>query len=168
MNMLDAQITTPEDAKTAIQEYIDNRLREWAEWFKKDTGLGIGYPPCSIEYRLMTEGFVVREYLGLKPMPVHANAEEIEVLIREMTAQNRKMAEVLKYYYLHSGGIRQSAHQLGMSHTQFEMQLNLGRWWLAGRLSTKFEIKKLMRYIVDTTPHNKEIKKDKQNKKSFE
>lgn len=147
MSTNNVDITTPEDAKSAILNYIDDRLEEWAEWCKKGSRLGIGYPPCSIEYRLMTEGHVVREYIGLRPTPVHATAEEMENLIREMVVQNHKMADVIKYYYLNPGGIRHNARKLGMSHAHFETHLNIGRWWLAGRLTTQGRVKELTSYF---------------------
>lgn len=148
MNTSDADIKISEDAKAAILSYIDDRLREWAEWFKRGARLGVGYPPCSIEYRLMTEGHVPREYYGLKPMPTHAAAEEMETLIAEMAAQNRKMADIIKCYYLQSGGIRRNARELHISHASFEMHLNTSRWWLAGRLSLTAPIKQLMKRVM--------------------
>lgn len=147
-------IKTPEDAKVLILKYIDNRLHEWANWFKKGSRAGIGYPPHSIEYRLMTEGHVIKEYLGIKPLPTHADAEEIESLMVEMMAQNRKMAEVIKNYYFEVGGIRCHAKKLKMGHAQFENHLHSARWWLAGRLSTKPEIKQLMAYITQVQALN--------------
>lgn len=148
MKILDVDIVTAEDAKAAILRYIDDRLKEWAQWSKCGTRVGIGYPSCSVEYRLMTEGHVDRSYVGLKPMPTYPAAEEMENLIKEMTVQHRKMADVIKYYYLHAGGIRRHARKLCMSHAQFEMHLNTSRWWLAGRLSTTAPIKKLMGYVM--------------------
>jgi len=138
---------TPEDAKSLILQYIDNCLEEWAEWSRKGAHLGLGYPPCAIEYRLMTEGHVTRGYSGLTPLPTHPLAEEIEKLMREMAALNRKMSEVITHYYLHPGGIREQARKLGMSHAHFEMHLNTARWWFAGRLSSKEQVKELTRYF---------------------
>jgi hypothetical protein len=149
-----------EDAKTAILRYLDHRLREWAAWSKQGARLGLGYPSCSLEYRLLTEGHVARECLGLKPTPTHSAAEEIEVYITEMSVQHFKMAEVLKYYYLHVGGIYDHARQLGMSHAHFEMHLNIGRWWLAGRLSEKVPIKNFMREVrCELESRHEKIKK---------
>lgn len=136
---------TSKDAKSAILSYIDERLQEWAEWTKRGSRLGMGYPPCSLEYRLMTEGRVTRNHYGSKPMPTHAAAEEMELLIKEMATQHRKMADIIKSYYLQSGGIRQNARNLHISHASFEMHLNTSRWWLAGRLSSTGPIRRLMK-----------------------
>jgi hypothetical protein len=137
----DAQ--TPEDAKVAILNYIDERLCEWATWAQSGYRLGIGYPPCSLEYRLMTEGHFEREYHGLAPTPEHAAAEEMEALICEMTAQCPKMAEVIRIHYLEKEGYSHKARRMGMSITLFKTHLNTGRWWLAGWLSSKNKVKAL-------------------------
>ena len=139
--------TTTEDAKAAILNYINSRLDEWAEWSQQGSNLGVGYPPCAIEYRMMTEGHVTRGYSGLTPLPTHPAAEEMEQLICEMAAQNHKMAQVITFYHLHPGGIRDHARQLNMSHAYFETHLNTARWWLAGRLSTREHIKILTRHF---------------------
>lgn len=139
--------TTPEDAKSLILHYINSRLEEWADWARLGANLGIGYPPCAIEYRIMTEGHVMRGYSGLTPMPTHPSAEEMEQLMREMAALNRKMSEVVAYYYLYPGGIREQARTLQMSHSLFEMHLNTARWWFAGRLASKSQVKELTRYF---------------------
>ncbi|WP_347251573.1 hypothetical protein [Legionella sp.] len=139
--------TAPEDAKSLILQYINSRLEEWADWARLGANLGIGYPRCAIEYRMMTEGHVMRRYSGLTPMPTHPSAEEVEQLVREMAALNRKMSEVITHYYLHPGGIREQARKLGMSHALFEMHLNTARWWFAGRLSSKSQVKELTRYF---------------------
>ncbi|EFL91398.1 hypothetical protein REG_1696 [Candidatus Regiella insecticola LSR1] len=57
--------------------YLENRLYQWAEWYSRGNFSGLGYPSCSIEYRIMTEGNVFR-LPGSKPLPIHAAAEEIE------------------------------------------------------------------------------------------
>ena len=135
------------DAKTAILDYIDDRLREWGAWALSGFRLGISYPPCSLEYRLMTEGHVERGYQGLVPMPEHAPAEEMEALLCEMGAQHHKLAHVIRIYYLEEGTMKTKARRIGIGHAQFETHLNTGRWWLAGRLSDHKEIRKLTQHF---------------------
>lgn len=133
---------TPEDAKAAILDYINDRLCEWADWAKSGWRLGIGYPPCSLEYRLMTEGHVNREYQGLTPTPEHADAEEMEALICKMAAQHPRMAEVIRIHYLDRDSIPHKARRVGLSHTKFKGYLSMGRWWLAGWFSNGIQVKK--------------------------
>lgn len=133
-----------DDAKAAIMQYIENRLNEWAAWFRRRERLGIGYPPCSVEYRMMTEGYIPREYIGQKPLPTNEAAEEMEYLITAMAIQNHKMAEILRKCYLLSGGIREKAKHIGMSTSQIEVHLQSARWWLAGRLTLDKQIEILI------------------------
>ena len=41
-------------------KYVEERLQQWAEWYSSGNWYGLGYPSCSIEYRLMTEGILVK------------------------------------------------------------------------------------------------------------
>lgn len=76
-------------------KYIELRLEHWAKWFGKGNGSGLGFLPCSIEYRLMTEGMIIRQY-GPAPLPCNDEAEEIEGFLREIAEQNRKIADALR------------------------------------------------------------------------
>ena len=39
--------------------YVERRLAEWGHWYSRGNLHGLGYPPCSVEYRLMREGIVI-------------------------------------------------------------------------------------------------------------
>jgi hypothetical protein len=41
------------------------------------------------------------------------------------------------------------ARRSGMGHTRFEMHLNTGRWWLAGRLSDHKDVRKLIQPFIN-------------------
>ncbi len=117
-------------------KYVEERLQQWAEWYSRGNLYGIGYPIYTVEYRLMTEGIVVRS-TGPKPMPFNEEADEIEILIKEMAQQNQKMALALRCQYFSSGALRVKAKKLHISHSQFKYLLDLAHQWLAGRLSAK-------------------------------
>ncbi len=144
MNEIESIIKTPADAKVAIFYYINARLVEWASWFKEYITLGIGYPPCSVEYRLMTEGHVTREYIGLKPMPSNPAAEEIERIVQDMAACCYPLAEVIRCYYFTNGDIYYKARKIAYSRTQFNETLANARWWLVGRLATHPTLERLI------------------------
>lgn len=120
-----------------IDEYLEKRLQEWAEWFLQKT-IGTGsLPKETIEYILMTYGFFTRNP-GPKSVPINESAEEIEALIREM-AKNKKYqkdAEVIRVNYLiQSDNIIKKSRIIGMSPSQFKMRLWMAKRWLAGWLS---------------------------------
>lgn len=122
--------------KDTFLKYVEERLHQWAEWYSRGNFYGLGYPPYTLEYRLMTEGIVVRT-TGIKPLPSNEEAEEIENLIREMSWQNHNMALALRCQYFSSGALRIKAKKLKISHNQFKYYVDLGHQWLAGRLSAK-------------------------------
>jgi hypothetical protein len=138
-------INNASEITKAIMRYVDERLYEWAHWFMQKTPLGVGYPPQSLEYRLMTEGHITSEYLGTKPLPVNSAAEEIENLIREMVGQNHEMAEVLCCYYTTLGNLPHKAKHIGYSEEYFRKHLECARWWLASRLTLNKKLCALVR-----------------------
>ncbi|WP_342221507.1 hypothetical protein [Candidatus Fukatsuia endosymbiont of Tuberolachnus salignus] len=118
--------------------YLEERLYQWAEWYSRGNFSGLGYPSCSIEYRVMTEGNVFRRP-GLKPLPIHAAAEEIERLVNAMAQQNPVMVQVLRCHYFNRGSLRYKAKKLAISHTQFKNYVDMAHQWLLGRLSGRLE-----------------------------
>lgn len=148
VNVLPPDATYPPDAGKAILAYINDRLEEWAEWTRTGLRLGLGYPACSLEYRLLREGHVEKGYQGLVPIPEHPNAEEVDRLLCEMAAQNQKLVQAIKLYYLETGTIRQKSRKIRISHARFETYLTAARWWLAGRLAQKGKVKKLTQPFV--------------------
>jgi len=122
------------DNEDAMIQYIDYRLKEWANWFGRGNFYGIGYPPCSTEYRLMT-GIISERQCGIRVMPCNEDAEEIEKLIHEMSKQNNKMAFALRIHYLDGGKWQMHKSEIGIGETKFRVYVHMGRQWLAGRLS---------------------------------
>lgn len=115
-------------------KYVEERLHQWAEWYSRGNLYGLGYPSCSMEYRLMTEGIVVKS-TAPKPLPCHEEAEEMEGLVKEMAKQNSHMAIAIRCYYFTYGALRIKAKKLHISHSQFKYYVNMAHQWLAGRMS---------------------------------
>lgn len=118
-------------------QYVEERLQQWAEWYSRGNLFGLGYPPCSLEYRLMTEGVVVKS-TGPRPIACNEEAEEIERFVREIAKQNNKIALALRCQYFGYMGRRKSrehAELLRMSYARFRVYVAMGRQWVAGRLS---------------------------------
>lgn len=120
----------------ALQEYIEARLYQWAEWHSRGNFSGLGFPQCSLEYRMMTEGVFPRSR-GRKPLPSNDAAEEIEKLVSELYQHNKKIAQVLICHYFNQGSFRTKGKIVGVSYTAFSYYLNMGHQWIAGRLSGK-------------------------------
>jgi hypothetical protein len=117
--------------------YVEGRLNQWAEWYSRGNWNGLGYPSCSIEYRLMTEGFVERTSYASRTLSFHEEAEEVEMLVNEMSKQNHHMALALRCHYFTRGGLRTKAKKIEISHMQFKHYVDMAHQWLAGRLSSK-------------------------------
>lgn len=128
--------------------YIDERLNQWAAWYRQRVRLGIGYPPCSIEYRMMTEGCIPRsEYLGIKPMPTNELAEEMESFIVEMSKQHKTAAQALRKHYYEQGNAHQKSQTMHISESQFEKLVLFARAWLLGRLTSTPKLSRMMREL---------------------
>lgn len=117
-------------------EKIKTRLEHWAYWYLHGNGYGVGYPPCSIEYRLMKEGIVHKTQY---PKPIHTDtdAEEIESWVCEMAHQNRMMALALRSHYFDQGSLRYKAKRLKISHVHFKYYVDMAHQRLAGKLSER-------------------------------
>lgn len=118
-------------------QYIENRLREWAEWFRKDID-GLGYPSTSIEYFLMKQE-IRSEKRSPGYIKINEEAEEIEELVREMAEYNINMAHALRLHYFRSGGLRIKSKELKISHMLYKSYLEMAQQWLAGRLSISYK-----------------------------
>jgi len=117
-----------------FMHYLEERLNQWADWYSRGNSYGLGYPPCTTEYRLMTEGIVHRSD-GFKKLPVNEAAEEIEALVKEMAHYNQVMALALRYQYFSEGSLHTKAAKLKISRPYFKHYVDMAHQWLAGRLS---------------------------------
>jgi hypothetical protein len=115
-------------------QYVEDRLNEWAAWVSHGNWYGLGYSPCSVLYRLMTEGILTKT-TAPKMLPCNENAEEIEALIYEMWKQDQALAEALRINYLTQGSLRYKAKKFSINRDRLAYHLDMARQWLAGRLS---------------------------------
>ena len=117
-----------------LMQYVEDRLYQWADWYSRGNLGGLGYPPYSLEYRMMREGTITRT-TGPKPLPTNEAAEEIESLVKEMAEHNPKMALALRMHYFDKGSLRRKAKELNVSHSHFKYYVDLAHQWLVGRLT---------------------------------
>lgn len=115
--------------------YVERRLAEWGDWYSRGNLYGLGYPPCSVEYRLMREGIVRTTPADQRSIPINENAEEIEKLVQELSLQNYNLALALRDYYINQFSLRKQAKQAGISHTQLKYLLDMAKQWVVGRIS---------------------------------
>lgn len=126
------------DEKTL--NYVEYRLQQWADWYTRGNLYGIGYPSTSTEYRLMTEGNIVRNP-GAILAPTHDGAEEMEILVKKMSEQNRVMALVLRCHYFTHDSLRLKANYLKkydihISHNHFKQYVDMAKQWIIGYFSS--------------------------------
>ncbi len=125
-----------------LDEYLESRLGEWAEWLRGGNHLGIGYPRQSILALILEGKFIAQKRKSRGILETNENAEEIEKLVCEMSEYKFEMAQALRLYYLDSLSLRSSSKKLGISYTQYKNYVQLGKQWLAGRFSVIFSFKK--------------------------
>ncbi len=82
-------------------EYVETRLREWADWYK--TGgqdFGLGFPKETIEWRLYTQGCIVKQTSGaIRVLPTNIRAEEIEKCVMDLQKLKSLHAKLLREWY---------------------------------------------------------------------
>jgi len=120
----------------SFDRYLQNRLEQWADWYLRGNFYGLGYPHCSLEYRLLSEGNI-QHNKGPRPLPSNEAAEEIEDMVKQMAEHNRSMANALRCQYFVTGTLRTRAARLKMSHSHFKHYVDMAHQWLAGCLSAK-------------------------------
>jgi hypothetical protein len=119
-----------------LKKYLDERLLEWSEWFSQDNSYGLGYASCSVEYRLMTEGSIINS-TAPKLSIGNSRAEEIELLVNEMSQQNATMASALRIQYFGRKKSRERSDELQLSAARFKVYVEMARQWMIARLSLK-------------------------------
>jgi DNA-directed RNA polymerase specialized sigma subunit len=124
-----------------IDDYLELRLNEWAEWLSSGNTLGIGYPKQSI-ISLIREGVVIsrKNNNNCSVLEVNEQVEEIEKLISEMSDYKPIMAKCLRMYYLDNLSLRSNAKKLEISYSQFKLNVLMAKQWLVGRLGRIFAI----------------------------
>jgi hypothetical protein len=126
----------PYNSKLSMDDYIEQRLIEWAEWFGQNTHDVLGYPRNS-SINMFLQGSIVKKNKrkAAIPLPSHIEAEEMETYINEMHKQNVIMASAIRLHYLDHLSMRKNAKKLGLSHTYFKLYIQMGKQWLAGKLT---------------------------------
>src|SRR5438034_1235617 len=85
--------------KENFLDYVDFRLKHWADWYVRGKTTGLGYPTCSVEFRLMLYGNLIQTTKQVV-LPTNEEAEEIENLIRELEGYDETMAQALRIQYI--------------------------------------------------------------------
>ena len=85
---------------------------------------------------LQAGGYLIKTTGPIYP-PENAEAEEIEALVSEIARQTPKLAQALRAQYFDRGTLPFKARKIGVSRTQFKVYVDMGKQWLAGRLSIK-------------------------------
>lgn len=121
---------------TYLNEYIEDRLCDWANWCIRGLDGGLGYPKQSIIHILMKNGYVEKRKKN-KPLYIETNdsAEEMETLILSLAKYNSNLANAIRLQYIERATQLQKAKILGSSLTQFKQYLIIGKAWLAGGLT---------------------------------
>ena len=120
---------------------IEKLLRCWAYWCIKNSDSGMGFPRRSIIGRLIDEGSCLTKWTGPKPLPVNDTAELVESMIVDMyKSYHPNIANSIREQYIQHGTQAHKARNLGVSTAQYKIHLNMGKAWLAGRLTGRMTL----------------------------
>jgi len=121
--------------KKSIDDYLEERLEEWAEWLRGGNFVGIGYPRQST-LELIRKGMIIGANQACPPViQVNENAEEMEKYICQMGEYKPIMAQALRMYYLNRLSFRSSSKKLNISYMQFSIYIQMAKQWLIGRFN---------------------------------
>ncbi|MDX2165089.1 MAG: antiterminator Q family protein [Gammaproteobacteria bacterium] len=119
-----------------LDDYLDYRLQEWAEWLNTGNFLNIGYQRESSIAMFMDGKSINRNSRFFKTVDTNESAQEMEKLVTEMARYKPAMANALRMYYLERLSFRESAKKLKISYTQYNMYVQTAKSWLAGKICT--------------------------------
>lgn len=128
-----AFITNTNEAPAMGNQYIEWRLERWGAWRRSADNLGLGYPANPIK-RLMEYG-----------QSIHTNnntledrqAEEIEVIVVQLSHFRPRAAEALRLRYTHIDLTAEDvARRARVGLPSFKRYLEQGRLYLAGALNS--------------------------------
>ena len=124
---------------TKLDEYLELRLQEWADWFKDgDHTKALGFPKETIEYKVMREGLFAAARTGLRgTLPANTRAEEIESFVSFIHKENPKQCMVIRarYFAPRKTPVEAIAARIRMNKRTFEDQLKLAKYFIRGCLS---------------------------------
>jgi hypothetical protein len=119
--------------KNIYDDYVKERLIEWAKWFLKG-GYGAPGQQEHIIAKLMEQGLITHGSSSSRYLPTHTEAEEIEALIQKLSMQHRLLADALRIRYLNSFSHQQRAKHLGYKESQYCFYLKAAHDWMKEEL----------------------------------
>jgi len=122
---------------TEPDQYVEARLVEWGEWYRKGNDSGIGFPHRNILTRLREEGGILISGTGARSLPENPAAEEIEKLVGVLSTlhADRAIALRINYFYTYPPEIK--AKWCKWSKQRFQRNLKYAREWIKGYLSAR-------------------------------
>jgi hypothetical protein len=119
----------------SIDEYLEERLEDWAEWLRGGNFVGIGYPRQST-LELIKNGMIYDKNKSHIPViQTNENAEEMEKYICEMAKYKPIMAQSLRMFYLDRLSFRTSSKKLKISISHYHLYIQMAKQWLMGKMS---------------------------------
>ena len=125
------------ETESNLDAELERRLVEWARWFLQGCGYKVGYPPVSSTFWACYQVAKTRGRSNSQPLPSFPPAEEVDDWVRELSKWRPRLAKVLRCHYFTLGPARDKAQRLGISRTQYGIDLEIGKGWLIARLFTK-------------------------------
>lgn len=83
-------------------KYLQSRLHHWALWYKTESGYALGFSSCSLEYRFLQHGVMIKSH-GYNALPCNSEAEEMEAYVCELAKEAPDIALALRRRYFQSG-----------------------------------------------------------------
>jgi len=110
--------------------YVESRLKEWAVWYHRIVGEGLGFPSQSA-FSVMRHN-KARGSVDLYDNP---DAEEVEKIINHMLIHKQTWATIIRMEYCGiNRSVKDKARLVGIQREKWYEFLNLAKTYIEGRL----------------------------------
>ncbi len=118
---------------SGLYDYVENRLKHWAEWSLRNAHKGLGYKSRSLQSNLgLGSAIHSSSTFGTKYPSFNDNADEIEKIVSELARQNFRLAAALRENYFGIGTIKTKAERVNSSSSQFKVHVEMAKYWIIG------------------------------------
>jgi len=120
-----------------LDDYLTQRMEDWAEWYWKAQHDGLGHYQKNILAKLSDEGGVIHRNVNHRSPFENTSAEEVQRLLQSISQQDTQRGKALEIRYLYPKEHEAKAEQEGYTRSNYYSHLRLAHEWMKGYLSAK-------------------------------
>jgi hypothetical protein len=123
---------------SAVDWFVDQKLKRWAKWSLSVMAFGLGYPSRSVEGRLLDGGGLLIKSTATPQMMYDEESENVEKLLNELGSYKPQLATALRLKYI-SSDIKKDLCLHSLAMPTFKKNLSEARAWMAASLQIDWQ-----------------------------